>query len=104
MIAAPDLIVAAAGAVSVALAATLWAMSVRRQADRRVATVRRRMERLEGLADATQASAEAFDSAMLTVEDGKAQLAWGGDAFGLCASLMGLNEAEALAQPRLVVD
>jgi signal transduction histidine kinase len=105
MIAAPDLIVAAAvGAVCLALAATLWALSVRRQADRRVAAMRDRLERLEGMADATQASAEAFDSAMLTVEDGKSQLAWGGDAFGLCATLMGLDEAQALAQPRLVVE
>jgi signal transduction histidine kinase len=105
MIAAPDLIAAAAvGAVCLALAATLWALSVRRQADRRVAAVRYRLSRLEGLADATQASAEAFDSAMLTIEDGRAQLAWGGDSFGLCASLLGVDEAQAMAQPRLVVD
>jgi signal transduction histidine kinase len=105
MTASPDLIVVAAGgAICLAVAASLWALSVRRDADRRVAVIRRRLERLEGLADATQASAEAFDSAMLTVEDGKAQLAWGGDAFGLCATLMGLDEGEAQAQPRLVVD
>src|ERR1700748_3886884 len=105
MIAAPDLIVAAAvGAVCLGLAATLWALSVRRRADGRVAAVRQRLERLEGMADATQASAEAFDSAMLTVEDGKAQLAWGGDSFGLCATLLGVKEADALVQPRLVVD
>jgi signal transduction histidine kinase len=105
MTAAPDLIAAAAvGAVCLALAATLWALSVRRQADGRVAAVRHRLERLEGLADATQASAEAFDSAMLTVEDGRAQLAWGGDSFALCANLLGVKEADALAQPRLVID
>ena len=105
MIAPPDLIlVASGGAVCLAVAATLWAVSVRRQADRRVAGVRHRLARLEGLADATQASAEAFDSAMLTVEDGRAQLAWGGDSFGLCASLLGVDEAKAQAQPRLVID
>jgi protein-disulfide isomerase len=65
------------------VAATLWAVSVRRQADRRVAGVRHRLARLEGLADATQASAEAFDSAMLTVEDGRAQLVKLGTQLGL---------------------
>jgi hypothetical protein len=41
---------------------------------------------------------------MLTIEDGQAQLAWGGDAFGLCAGVMGLGEAEAMAQPRRVIE
>ena len=105
MIAAPDLIAdAAVVAVCVAAAASLWALYVRRQADSRMAAMRQRLERLEGLADATQASAEAFDSAMLTVEDGKAQLAWGGDSFGLCASLLGVDEAQAMVQPRMVVE
>lgn len=104
MIATTDLVVAAVGAVCLALAATLGALSVRRQADRRVASVRQRMERLEGLVDATQASAEAFDSAMLTIEDGRAQLAWGGDSFALCAGLLGVAEPRALAQPWLVVE
>ncbi len=102
MTAAPDLIVAAAaGAVCLALAATLWALSVRHQADRRIAAAR---QRLEGLADTAQASAEAFDSALLRFEDGGCQLAWGGEAFRLCAKLMGLDETQALAQPRLVVE
>src|ERR1700761_7868366 len=100
MIAGPDLIIAAAVVFCIAAAVMLLALSVRRQAEGRVAAVRQRLERLEGLADATQASAEAFDSAMLTVEDGKAQLAWGGDAFGLCATSMGLYEAEGAAPPR----
>ena len=82
----PDLVLAAAiGALCLALAASLWAVSVRRRADQRVAAASDRLARLEGLADATQASAEAFDSAMLTVEDGHAELAWGGDSLALCA-------------------
>ncbi|MDR3510500.1 MAG: PAS-domain containing protein [Caulobacteraceae bacterium] len=102
--AATDLVIAAVGTVCLALAATLGALSVRRQADRRVASVRQRIERLEGLVDATQASAEAFDSAMLTIEDGRAQLAWGGDSFALCAELLGVGEDQALTQPWLVVE
>jgi signal transduction histidine kinase len=101
----PDLVlVAAGGAVCLAMAATLWAMSVRRRADQRVAMLRERIDRLEGLADATQAEAEAFDSAMLTVEEGQVRLAWGGDSLGLCASMLGLDPAEGTALPEAVVD
>jgi signal transduction histidine kinase len=96
---APDLILAAAGgAVSLALAASLWAVSVRRRAEQRLARASDRLARLEGLADATQASAEAFDSAMLTIEDGRAQLAWGGDSLNLVATVLGLDEAAAAPQ------
>jgi signal transduction histidine kinase len=103
--AAPDLLSAAAiGAVCLALAATLWALSVKRAADRRVGQFRDRLDRLEGLADATQASAEAFDSAMLTIEDGQARLAWGGDSFALCANLLGLDEALIADRPDGVID
>jgi signal transduction histidine kinase len=105
MAAAPDLLVAGAvGAVCLALAAMLWALSIRKAADSSLRAMQGRLERLEGLADATQASAEAFDSAMLTVEDGAVRLAWGGDSFGLCASLLGIDEARATAEPRLVID
>src|ERR1017187_1643176 len=87
----PDIVLAICGAVCLALAASLWAVSVRRHADARIASVRERLERLEGLADATQASAEAFDSAMLTIEDGEARLAWGGDSLALCAEVLGAD-------------
>ena len=101
---APDLDLAAGGAVCLALAATLWALSVRRRADQRIAEVRAKLERLEGLADATQASAEAFDAAMITIEDAEARLAWGDDSLALCAELMGLDPAEAARRPEGVVD
>ena len=101
----PDLVLAAAiGAVCLALAASLWAVSVRLRADRRVAAASDRLARLEGLADATQASAEAFDSAMLTVEDGRAELAWGGDSLALAAGVLGVEETRAGADPRAVVE
>ena len=89
-----DFVLAVGGAVCLALAAVLWALSVRRGADARIAAVRERLNRLEGLADATQASAEAFDSAMLTIEDGEARLAWGGDALILCAEVLGLTQTD----------
>jgi signal transduction histidine kinase len=89
-----DFVLAVGGAVCLALAAVLWALSVRRGADARIAAVRERLNRLEGLADATQASAEAFDSAMLTIEDGEARLAWGGDALILCAEVLGVARTD----------
>ena len=93
--ASPDLLVAAAtGAVCLAIAATLWALAVRRDADRQILGYRSRLDRLEGLADATQASAEAFDSAMITIEGGAPRLAWGGDTLRLCAEVLGLSAAE----------
>lgn len=102
---APDLVfVAAAGGVFLALAAMVWALSVRRSADRRVGALRERIDRLEGLADANRAEAEAFDSAMLTVEEGVAALAWGGDSLGLCASLLGLETSDPAELPRAVVE
>jgi len=100
---APDLDLAAGGAVCLALAATLWALSVRRRADQRIAEVRAKLERLEGLADATQASAEAFDAAMITIEDNEARLAWGDDSLALCAELMGLDALDAAHRPGGVI-
>ena len=102
---APDLIQAAAiGAVCLAVAATLWALSVRRASDRRVGALKDRLARLEGLADATQASAEAFDAAMITIENGEARVAWGEDSLGLCAEMLALPETEALMRPNAVVE
>jgi hypothetical protein len=98
----PDAVLAVGGAVCLALAASLWAVSVRRQADARIAAMRERLNRLEGLADATQASAEAFDSAMLTIEDGEARLAWGGDSLALCAEMLGLTPADDPAPGALI--
>jgi hypothetical protein len=101
----PDLVLAAAiGAVCLALAASLWAVSVRRWAERRMAAARDRLDRLEGLADATQASAEAFDSAMLTIEDGRAQLAWGGDSLTMAAGVLGLADGDQGAEPAAVIE
>ena len=102
---APDLALAVAGGgVCLALAAMLWLVSIRRAADRRIAVLRERIDRLEGVADASRAEAEAFDSAMLTVEEGRAALAWGGDSLGLCASLLGIDDSASADLPSKVVD
>jgi signal transduction histidine kinase len=91
----PDLILAAAaGAVSLAICAVLWALAQRRQAQDRVDAIAARLAAIESRADAAQASAEAFDSALLAVEDGRALLASGEESLAICAEALGLADAD----------
>jgi signal transduction histidine kinase len=93
-----DLILAAAaGAVSLAICAVLWALAQRRQAQARVDALGERLAGLEARAEAAQASAEAFDSALLAVEDGQAMLASGEESLGSCAEALGLPERDPQA-------
>ena len=92
---ARDLILAAAaGAVSLAICAVLWARAQRRAAQARVAEISGRLSRALAQADAAQASAEAFDSALLAVEDGKALLASSEESLALCAGALRLAEPD----------
>ncbi|MGZ6020862.1 MAG: two-component sensor histidine kinase, partial [Phenylobacterium sp.] len=88
------ILAAAAGAVSLAICAVLWALVQRRQAQERVAEIAARLAGLEAKADAAQASAEAFDSALLAVEDGRALLASGEESLAVCAEALGLAEPD----------
>ncbi|HEY3950809.1 sensor histidine kinase [Phenylobacterium sp.] len=88
------ILAAAAGAVSLAICAVLWALAQRRAARARVAEISRRLAGMEARADAAQASAEAFDSALLAVEDGRALLASGEESLALCAEALGLAEPD----------
>jgi signal transduction histidine kinase len=91
----PELILAAAaGAVSLAICAVLWALAQRRQAQDRVDAIAGRLNAIESRADAAQASAEAFDSALLAVEDGRALLASGEESLAICAEALGLADAD----------
>jgi signal transduction histidine kinase len=94
------ILAAAAGAVSLAICAVLWALAQRRQAEGRLAAMGRQLERVEQRADAAQASAEAFDSALLSVEDGAASLASGEESLAACAAALGVAEA----QPQPIVN
>jgi signal transduction histidine kinase len=88
------ILAAAAGAVSLAICAVLWALAQRRQAQVRVDALASRLARLEIRAEAAQASAEAFDSALLAVEDGQALLASGEESLAVCAEALGLADHE----------
>lgn len=88
------MLAAAAGAVSLALSAVLWAFAQRRAADRRGAALMARIRQLEAGAETAQASAEAFDSALLAVEDGHALLASGEESLAVCCQALGLSEQD----------
>ncbi|MBP9756887.1 MAG: PAS-domain containing protein, partial [Phenylobacterium sp.] len=90
-----DLILAAAaGAVLLAICATLWALAQRRQSDARIEALKTQIATLEAGAEAAQASAEAFDSALLAVEDGHALLASGEESLAACISALGLADSD----------
>ena len=84
---------AAGGASSLALAAALWALTLRRAAQRRIRALTTELARREP--DMIQAAAEAFGSAVVAVEadaDGgrRAELAAGPDSLHACAEALGL--------------
>ena len=91
------ILAAAAGAVSLAICAVLWALVQRRHAQERVDAMAARLAGVEARAEAAQASAEAFDSALLAVEDGRALLASGEESLSVCAEALGLPEADPQA-------
>jgi signal transduction histidine kinase len=88
------MLAAAAGAVSLALSAVLWAFAQGRAANRRVAALNARIRQLEAGAETAQASVEAFDSALLAVEEGHALLASGEESLGVCCEALGLSESD----------
>ena len=91
-----DLIVAAtAGAVCLAVSAVLWALHQRRRTDRLVLRLQDRLDAEVGRSRAAQASAEAFDSALLAIDDGRATLASGEESLAACAAAFGLEGADA---------
>lgn len=88
------ILAAAAGAISLAICAVLWALAQRRNAQDRVDDLARRLASVEARAETAQASAEAFDSALLAVEDGRALLASGEESLAACAAALGVAEAD----------
>src|SRR5438552_8462750 len=91
------MLAASAGAVSLAISAVLWAFAQRRAGDRRVGDLNARIRALEAGAETAQASVEAFDSALLAVEDGHALLASGEESLAVCRDALGLTETDPQA-------
>jgi len=88
------ILAAAAGAISLAICAVLWALAQRRNAQDRVDDLARRLASVEARAETAQASAEAFDSALLAVEDGRALLASGEESLAACAAALGVADVD----------
>lgn len=88
------ILAAAAGAVFLALCAMAWALHERRRNDARLEALREKVSELEFSAEAAQASAEAFDSALLAVEDGHAFLASGEESLAVCVEALDLSDGD----------
>lgn len=88
------ILTAAAGAILLALCAMFWALAQRRQSQTRINLLLEQVARLEASAETAQASAEAFDSALLAVEDGRALLASGEESLEVCIEALGLGQAD----------
>lgn len=83
--------VASAGAVGLALAVVIWAWRIRRGVQQhQQALVRAAVEGVRALADA-RGAAEAFEGAVIRIEDGEARLASGADALEAVAAALGLD-------------
>ncbi|HEY5107151.1 MAG TPA: ATP-binding protein [Caulobacteraceae bacterium] len=91
-----DLILAAAaGAVCLAICATLWALVSRRAGEAKMAAMKARAGEAQALAAATQASAEAFDTALVSILDGRARLIAGEDSLAACARVLAVADCGA---------
>jgi PAS domain-containing protein len=82
---------AAGGAVSLALAATLWALAQQRRARARILELTQALSAFERRAEAAHASAEAFDRAVVVIDSDGARLASGRDSLSACATALGLR-------------
>jgi signal transduction histidine kinase len=101
-----DLILAAAaGAVCLAICATLWALAQRRGFEARLTALQSKLSGLGSGVLAAQASAEAFDNVLISVEDGQAALVSGADSLAACAQLLGVSaDAQDVVQALIRVD
>ncbi|OXE35152.1 MAG: two-component sensor histidine kinase [Phenylobacterium zucineum] len=84
------ILAAAVGAVLLALCVTVWAIDQQGRSRGRIEKLRTEIARLRAGAETAQASVEAFDSALLAVEDGHALLASGEESLALCGLALGV--------------
>lgn len=87
-----DLILAAvAGAVCLAICVTLWSLGQRRGYEARIAALKARLGLQGGDAPDAPAWVEAFDTAVIAVEGGRADLAAGAEGLSACAQVLGVE-------------
>lgn len=86
-----DLILAAAaGAVCLAISVALWSHGQRRNLEARIAALKTRLIQ-QGGADDAPAWLDAFDTAVIAVEGGRASLVAGGEGLAACAKALGAD-------------
>jgi len=86
------MLAAAAGAVCLAICATLWALVNRRSAAARLTAMSGRLAGAHRHAAAMQASAEAFETALVSIEDRAVSLVAGEDSLAACAAVLGIPD------------
>ncbi|MFI4934523.1 MAG: PAS-domain containing protein [Caulobacterales bacterium] len=89
------LLAAAVGAVCLAIGAALWALASRRAQEDARAQVKARLTEAEARAATVQAASEAFDIALISLEDGAARLVTGDETLGRCAGMLDAEEVSA---------
>ncbi len=82
---------AAFAASGLALAAGLWALAERRRAEDKAREVDTYLTGLGARVDWDQAWTDAFDLAVLSVEDGRPRLVSGEETFALCCAALGVG-------------
>lgn len=85
------------GSACLAICATLWAVASRRAFAARQAELVALAQASDRRTAATQASAEAFDTALVAIENGVASLIAGEDSLAACAAVLGLADADSQA-------
>jgi len=99
------ILTATAGAVCLALCATLWALAQRRMFEARLAVLQGRLKRLETGSPGDHAALEAFDSALICVEAEQASLVSGADSLGACAAILAVPaQAQGVVDALIKVD
>lgn len=93
MVAHEPFLAATGASVSLALCAVLWALAQRRNGQARIRALTAQLAAARTRAEVAQSSAEAFDCAILTVEDGRAAIASGEESLRACAEALGLADA-----------
>ena len=89
------LLAGAAGAASLAVGAAIWALLVRRAGDAGDAETQGRLADAERAMRTAGAAAEAFETAIVTLDAGSARLLAGEEAFALCAERLGAPGGDA---------
>src|SRR5579872_1726842 len=91
------LLAAAAGAVSLAICAALWALALRRAGERTAGVLQDELRAAEARAQAAQSGAEAFETAILTLDEAGARLVAGTESLAACAAVLGVGGADPAA-------